>query len=68
MERPTLLYYNIHQDVVAFSTTRHGGASNGNYAAFNINRYCGDSEEAIKVNRRLLCELLKMATQKKPSK
>ena len=60
MERPTLLYYNIHQDVVAFSTTRHGGASNGNYAAFNINRYCGDSEEAIKVNRRLLCELLKI--------
>ena len=58
MEQPTLLYYNIHEDVVAFSTTRQGGVSTGNYASFNINRYCGDSEEAITKNRKLLCQLL----------
>ena len=60
MEQPTLLYYNIHHDVIAFSTTRQGGVSTGNYASFNINRYCGDSEEAIKGNRRLLCDLLQI--------
>lgn len=58
MKQPTLLYYNIHEDVVAFSTTRQGGVSTGNYASFNINRYCGDSEETIRENRRLLCQLL----------
>ena len=60
MEQPTLLYYNIHHDVIAFSTTRQGGVSTGNYASFNINRYCGDSEEAIKGNRRQLCDLLQI--------
>lgn len=60
MEYPTLLYYNIHEDVVAFSTTRQGGVSTGNYATFNINRYCGDTEEAINGNRKLLCQLLKI--------
>ena len=43
-----LLSYNLHSDVVAFSTTRRGGFSIGNYAEFNINGYCGDSEEAIR--------------------
>ena len=50
-----LLSYNLHSDVVAFSTTRRGGFSIGNYAEFNINGYCGDSEEAIRKNRALLC-------------
>lgn len=60
MKQPTLLYYHIHDDVVAFSTTRHGGVSTGNYASFNINRYCGDADESIEENRRLLCHLLKI--------
>ena len=60
MKQSTLLYYNMHDDVMAFSTTRHGGVSTGNYASFNINRYCGDTDEAIKENRRLLGQLLKI--------
>jgi hypothetical protein len=60
MKESTLLYYHIHNDVVAFSTTRHGGVGTGNYSTFNINRYCGDTDDAIKENRRLLCRLLKI--------
>ena len=45
-------------DVVAFSTTRRGGCSTGKYASFNINRYCGDSEEHIARNREALCQQL----------
>jgi hypothetical protein len=55
---PKLLYYNLHEDVVAFSTTRHGGFSTGAYGEFNINRYCGDDAEAICKNRALLCQQL----------
>ena len=58
MTQPELLYYDLHDDVVAFSTTRQGGCSVGNYAAFNINHYCGDDEVAIRVNRGLLCQTL----------
>ena len=35
-----------------------GGFSTGRYGEFNINRYCGDSEESIKRNREALCQLL----------
>ena len=41
-----------------FSTTRQGGVSEGNYASFNINCYCGDRPENVAVNRRLLAEEL----------
>ena len=44
--------------VTAFSTTRHGGCSKGNYAAFNINGYCGDDELHIAANKVALCSLL----------
>ncbi len=55
---PQLTYYDLGQHVVAFSTTRQGGCSTGNYAAFNINAYCGDSKENIVANRKALCQLL----------
>ena len=32
-----LTYYNIADGVCAFSTTRHGGTSDGNHASLNIN-------------------------------
>lgn len=54
----TLTYYSLHDDVVAFSTTRHGGCSVGNYSSFNINGYCGDADEAVVSNRQALCERL----------
>jgi len=47
--------------VVAFSTTRQGGCSTGNYAAFNINHYCGDTEAHIAENLRALATLIGVA-------
>ena len=58
MKQPQLDYYDMGTGVVAFSSTRHGGFSTGNYAAFNINRYCGDQEENIRQNRQALCQKL----------
>ncbi|MBO4851073.1 MAG: peptidoglycan editing factor PgeF [Prevotella sp.] len=55
---PTLLRYNIADNVTAFSSTRMGGASKGNYAEFNINHYCGDDEQDIAANYAALCRLL----------
>ena len=39
----------------AFSTQRKGGVGEGAYASFNITHYCGDSEENVRSNRRILC-------------
>lgn len=58
MNLPVLHSYLIGDGVVAFSTTRQGGVSEGNYATFNINHYCGDDEKAISINRSALCSLL----------
>ena len=58
MTAPRLQYYDFGEGVTAFSTTRQGGYSLGSYGEFNINRYCGDSEEAIRQNRALLCQVL----------
>lgn len=58
MIQPKLLTYDLHKDVVAFSTTRRGGFSTGAYGEFNINRYCGDDVEGICKNRALLCQQL----------
>ena len=54
---PQLHYYK-KGEVVMFSTTRHGGVSQGEYASFNINEYCGDAQEAIAANRKALCKEL----------
>ena len=58
MVQPELHFYDFGEGVKAFSSTRHGGFSKGNYATFNINHYCGDNEESIRKNRALLCEQL----------
>ena len=47
-----------HPHLLAFSTTRHGGQSKGEYSSFNINEYCGDDPADIAANRRLLCDEL----------
>ena len=59
--KPTLLRYDIADEVLAFSTMRHGGASTGAYAEMNINYYCGDDPQSIAENRRLLCSELGIA-------
>ena len=57
-KKPVLQYYPLGEGVTAFSSTRQGGYSEGRYGEFNINRYCGDSKEAIQKNRETLCQLL----------
>lgn len=56
--RPELLYYDLAEGVTAFSTTRRGGMSQGNYAEFNINSFCGDDEVLIEMNLSLLAKEL----------
>ena len=53
-----MLYYDIADNVTAFTTTREGGCSIGNYASMNVNPYCGDAPEHIAENRRRLCHEL----------
>lgn len=56
--------YDIAPNVFAFSTTRHGGVSKGNYGEFNINTYCGDAPENIKENRKILEEIINVSDDK----
>ena len=58
MLEPQLLYYDMAERVTAFSSKRHGGVSEGSFASFNINAYCGDNPEHIAKNRQALCKLL----------
>lgn len=58
MVEPQLLFHDIAPGVTAFSTTRHGGFSRGNYAELNINQHCGDAPEATEKNLSLLCSTL----------
>lgn len=58
MKTPILTQYDLGPQVIAFSSTRHGGYSRGSYGDFNINHYCGDDEDAIARNREALCHLL----------
>lgn len=48
----------LYSNIFCFSTTRHGGYSQGSYASFNCNGYCGDMPEAVLKNRELLSSLL----------
>lgn len=50
--------YTIADGVRAFSTTRKGGVSEGNYGEFNINEYCGDAPENVAENRKRLANEL----------
>lgn len=54
--------YNIAPGVRAFSTTRKGGVSQGNYSEFNINEYCGDFAEHVAENRKRLAAELGITT------
>lgn len=60
MENMILHRYDTSGGLVAFSTTRHGGVSEGAYASFNANHYCGDKPENVTRNRELLCEELEI--------
>ncbi len=43
-----------------FISTRPGGASQGEYASFNLGAWCGDDPEAVQQHRRVLCKLTGM--------
>lgn len=58
MSVPKLHLYNIGTHARAFSTTRHGGVSTGEYSSFNINEFCGDTAETVAANRKALAERL----------
>lgn len=55
---PVLTYHPLSERVLAFSTTRHGGCSQGVYGSFNVNPYCGDDSKAVDNNRKALCETI----------
>lgn len=43
-------------EILAFTTTRRGGVSSGNYESFNLSEFSGDDIENVSTNRKLLCE------------
>lgn len=47
-----------HSNIFSFSTTRYGGYSEGDYASFNCNDYCGDDLEHVFQNQTLLRGML----------
>ena len=59
-----MLTYDLGQGACAFSTERRGGYSEGAYASFNANAYCGDDERMVRLNRDLLCEALGLETSR----
>ena len=50
MIKPVLHYFNLADEVVSFSTTRHGGVSKGKLATLNINPHRGDEPSAVAEN------------------
>lgn len=55
---PLLLFHPLPDACVAFSTTRRGGVSKGNYGGFNISSTCGDDPLHVRQNRAALCAKL----------
>lgn len=55
-----MLFHNLHTQVTAFSTTRNGGVSKGDYASMNCTPYTGDDLEAVQRNQQLLCAALRI--------
>lgn len=53
-----MIFHNLHTQVTAFSTTRNGGVSKGDYASMNCTPYTGDDIEAVQRNQQLLCTAL----------
>lgn len=49
-----MIFHNLHTQITAFSTTRNGGVSKGDYASMNCTPYTGDDIEAVQRNQQLL--------------
>ena len=64
MANPVLLTYpTASPKVKAFSTTRCGGVSEGEYGSFNINPFCGDAPQAVQHNTEALTTALQICPQ-----
>lgn len=66
-EDKRLLTYGIfepHKEITCFTTTRHGGCSNGNYSSFNCGPFTTDNPDCVKQN----LETLKTALANKPQR
>lgn len=50
--------FDSYSEMIGFSTTRHGGISEGTYATFNCTIHGGDSPEYAKRNLQLLSDSL----------
>lgn len=60
MIKPVLHYYQLDETVTAFTTTRHGGMSKGNFGELNINPFRGDAPEAVEANRLAVAQTLRL--------
>ena len=49
---------NVCSNIFAFSTTRHGGVSQGEYASLNCTPYTGDNPDCVQRNLTILSSLL----------
>lgn len=58
MIKPRLHYYDLGNAVTAFTTTRHGGRSEGNFGTLNINPFRGDNPEAVAANLQIVAQEL----------
>ena len=58
MTETDIFEYSLDNRVRAFSTTRKGGVSTGNYSSFNTSHYCNDRLENVQENRNRLSLLL----------
>lgn len=55
-----LLIYPTSPTFLAFTTLREGGVSQGEYASFNLNPYCGDNLNDVRENAQRLATALKI--------
>ncbi len=51
------------ENVAAFTTTRNGGCSQGNYSSFNLGHHVGDDAEHVKFNRDVLNKQLHLPSE-----
>ncbi len=64
MTETDIFEYSLDNRVRAFSTTRKGGVSTGNYSSFNISYYCNDRLKNVQENRNRLSLLLDIPSER----
>ncbi len=59
-----ILQFKSFQDAncMHFSTTKHGGVSQGNYESLNLGNFSDDNPECVNENRKRLCETINITS------